>query len=173
MVYEPASLALSRRILRVLIALNWLAGLFILGLLLASLVAARPFLLAIGFPKDAIGWVVISGARLVMVIGVLSVPITNVVLTRLLTIVETVRQGDPFITDNARRLQMIAWAVVALELLHLAVGMVAKVVSTTVTPFDINWSFSFTRWIAVLLLFVLARVFEEGARMREELEGTI
>jgi hypothetical protein len=36
-----------------------------------------------------------------------------------------------------------------------------------------NWTFSVTRWIAVLLLFVLARVFEQGARMREDLEGTV
>jgi hypothetical protein len=47
------------------------------------------------------------------------------------------------------------------------------VVSTPSAPLDINWSFSLTRWIAVLLLFVLARVFEQGARMREELAGTI
>jgi hypothetical protein len=33
--------------------------------------------------------------------------------------------------------------------------------------------FNFTRWLGVLLLFVLARVFEQGARMRDELEGTV
>jgi hypothetical protein len=46
-------------------------------------------------------------------------------------------------------------------------------VSTATAPFDIDWSFSPTRWVAVLLLFVLARVFEQGAQMREELEGTV
>jgi hypothetical protein len=30
-----------------------------------------------------------------------------------------------------------------------------------------------TRWLAVLLLFVLARVFEQGTRMREDLAGTV
>jgi hypothetical protein len=30
-----------------------------------------------------------------------------------------------------------------------------------------------TRWLAVLMLVVLARVFEQGARMREDLEGTV
>ena len=38
---------------------------------------------------------------------------------------------------------------------------------------DINWSFSFTPWLAVLLLFVLAQVFDRGARMRADLEGTV
>ena len=74
---------------------------------------------------------------------------------------------------NAARLQKIAWAVLALELMHLAVGAIAAGVSTTAAPFDIDWSFSPTRWVAVLLLFVLARVFEQGAQMREELEGTV
>ena len=45
--------------------------------------------------------------------------------------------------------------------------------ATAARPFDIDWKFSPTRWVAVLLLFVLARVFEQGARMREELEGTV
>ncbi len=173
MVSQPASLSLSRKILRVIIALNWLAGLGILVLLIASLVAPRPLFNALGFKPDAGNWMLIPGARLIMVIGILAVPVTNIVLTRLLSIVETVRHGDPFITQNAKRLQTIAWAVVALEMLHLAVGIIAAVVSTPSAPLDINWSFSLTRWIAVLLLFVLARVFEQGARMREELAGTI
>jgi hypothetical protein len=46
-------------------------------------------------------------------------------------------------------------------------------VSSAAVPLNISWGFSLTRWLAVLLLFVLARVFEQGARMREELEGTV
>ena len=33
--------------------------------------------------------------------------------------------------------------------------------------------FSINGWLAVLLTFVLARVFAEGALMREDLEGTV
>ena len=40
-------------------------------------------------------------------------------------------------------------------------------------PLDIDLKFNFTRWLVVLFLFVLARVFEQGARMREDLEGTV
>lgn len=56
---------------------------------------------------------------------------------------------------------------------HLAVGAIVAGVSTTAHPLDIDWNFSLTRWLAVLLLFVLARVFEHGTRMRDELEGTV
>lgn len=166
-------LSLSRKILRALIALNWLYGLGVVALLIASLIAPGPVFNALGFNTAGGNSMLIPGARVVMVLGILAVPVTNVVLTRLLTIVETVRHGDPFITKNAQRLQTIAWAVVGLEMLHFAIGIVAAVISTDDAPFDINWSFSMTRWIAVLLLFVLARVFEHGARMREDLEGTI
>jgi hypothetical protein len=111
--------------------------------------------------------------RLIMVIGIGAVPLTHIVLTRLLAIVETVRLGDPFVAENAGRLQTIAWIVLGLELLHLAVGAIAAGVSTMAHPLDIDWNFSLTRWLAVLLLFVLARVFEHGTRMRDELEGTV
>jgi hypothetical protein len=99
--------------------------------------------------------------------------VVHFILTRILAIVDTVSVGNPFVLANAARLQKIAWAVLVLELIHLAVGAVAASVSTPAAPFDINWKFSPTRWVAVLLLFVLARVFEQGAQMREELEGTV
>ena len=111
--------------------------------------------------------------RLVAAIGLAGVPVVHVVLTRLLAIVDTVRDGNPFVMANAARLQRIAWAGLILELMHLAVAAIAAAVSTAAAPLDISWRFSLTPWLAVLLLFVLARVFEQGARMREELEGTV
>ncbi len=74
---------------------------------------------------------------------------------------------------NAARLRAIAWALLALELTHYIVGAVAAGISAAGVPIDISWGFSLTRWLAVLLLFVLARVFEEGAHLREELAGTV
>jgi hypothetical protein len=108
-----------------------------------------------------------------MVLGIAAVPVMNVILTRLLAMVDTVRAGDPFVSANAARLRTIAWAVVGLELLHLAVGAATALASSPGAPLDIGWSFSPTRWVAVLLLFVLASVFEQGTRMREELEATV
>ena len=113
------------------------------------------------------------GMRLVAVIGLAGVPVVHFILTRLLAIVETVSAGNPFVMPNAARLQRIAWAVLGLELMHFAVGLIAASVSTAAAPLNIGWDFSLTRWLAVLLLFVLARVFEQGAQMREELEGTV
>jgi hypothetical protein len=167
------ALTLTRRLLRVLITLNLLMGIGILALLVATLVAPGPVMGALGVPEAGRNGGLVVGARLIMLLGIAAVPITHVVLTRLRTIVHTVGDGDPFVSQNAARLQRIAWAVLGLEVLHLAVGAVAAVASTDRTPLDVGWSFSFTPWLVVLLLFVLARVFEQGARMREDLAGTV
>jgi hypothetical protein len=170
---SPGALGVSRRVLRILIKLNFLMGFLILALLVASLVAPGLVMRALGVASTAANAPLLLGMRLIMVIGIAAVPITHTVLARLLAIVDTVWVGDPFVVENAARLQKIAWALLVLEMLHLVVVAVAAIVSTPATPLDIGWSFSVTRWLAVLLLFVLARVFEHGARMRGDLEGTV
>ena len=169
----PDTLALSRTVLRVLIKLNLLMGLLILMLLIASLVAEAPVMTALGVRPAPEGSTLFFGMRLIMVIGIAAVPLAHVVLTRLLAIVETVRRGDPFVAENAARLETIAWMVLGMELLHFAVGAIAASVSTDAQPLDIDWNFSVTRWLAVLLCFVLAHVFQHGTRLRRDLEGTV
>ena len=115
----------------------------------------------------------VRGMRMIAFIGILAVPLFHVFLKRLLDIVDTVRAGDPFIRDNARRMQTIAWTLLVMQVMSVLIGIVAAQTRSEVQQLDINWSFSITPWIAVLLLFVLARVFEHGARIRADLEGTV
>lgn len=58
-------------------------------------------------------------------------------------------------------------------MLSLVIGGIAKAVSTASHPVGIDAGFSIAGWLAVLLTFVLARVFAEGAHMRAEVEGTV
>jgi Protein of unknown function (DUF2975) len=167
----PSALSTARMVVRTLIVLNLVLGLAILALFVASLVARDPVFAALGV--DVTNARLIVGGRLIMVIGIGSAPLTHILLTRLLAIVETVRRGDPFVADNAARLQTTAWALLGLELLHLAVGVVAASASSESQPLDIDWNVSISGWLAVVLLFVLARVFEHGTRMRDDLEGTV
>ena len=169
----PDALSLTRRVLKVLIVLNVIMGVLILALLVASLVAETWVARALGVPPHGAGPMLIPGMRMVMVLGIVAVPVTHVVLATLETIVETVGLGDPFVVENAGRLKQIAWAVLGLEVLRVAVGGVAAAASTTAVPLDVGWRFAVTPWLAVLLLFVLARVFEQGTRMRDDLEGTV
>ena len=115
----------------------------------------------------------VMGLRAIAVLGLVAIPLNYVVLKRLLTIVKTVRAGDPFVAANASRLQAIAWTLLALQLLSIVIGAIAKTVSTPAHPLHLNAGFSTNGWLAVLLTFVLARVFAEGTLMREDLEGTV
>lgn len=169
---DPSILNLSRLLLRALVALNLLMGVGIAIMLAWSLVAKTQLLVMLGAPANA-GPELVWGMRAVMVLGIAAVPLTHVLLTRLLAIVDTVRAGDPFVAANAARLQTIAWALLGLELLHLGVGAVAAGGASGGDRFDLDWNFSISGWLAVLLLFVLARVFHHGALMREDLEGTV
>ena len=167
----PSALSTARAVVRALIVLNALVGVGIFALFVASLVAGDFVFAALG--AGLANTRLIVAMRLIMAIGIGATPLTHILLTRLLAIVETVRRGDPFIAGNAARLQTTAWALLGLQLLHLAVGAIAAAASSSSQPLDLDWNFSVTGWLAVLLLFVLARVFDQGTRMRDDLEGTV
>ena len=159
--------------LRTLMVLNWLYGVLIFSLLLISLQAGEWTWRALGVGSIAGHEGIITGMRSIMAIGIVSVPIAFVFFRELLRIVESVRAGEPFTVENAGRLKIIAWALLALEMLHIGVVAIASTVSTKEVPLRISGNFNVTGWLAILLLFVLAQVFLEGARMHDELEGTV
>ena len=115
----------------------------------------------------------VMGLRAIAALGLAAIPVSNSVLKRLLAIVETVRGSDPFVAANASRLQAIAWALLALQILGLVIDAIAKSVSIPAHPLDLDAGSSINGWLAVLLTFLLARVFAEGTRMREDLDGTV
>ncbi len=115
----------------------------------------------------------IMGLRAVAALGLATIPLNYVVLKRLLAIVGTVREGDPFVAANAARLQTIAWSLLALQLFSIVIGAIGKAVSTPAHPVHLDAGFSINGWLAVLLTFLLARVFAEGTLMREDLKGTV
>ena len=169
----PEALGLTRRVLKVLRVLTWAYGGAILALLLASYVEPEWFFRAIGVKQGPGAQAVASSMRAMAMLGVATAPLNVAILDRLLAIVDSVRAGDPFVIENADRLTAIAWIVVALEVIHLLIGVIIRVIETSGQPIDMDWKFSFAPYIAVLLLFVLAKVFEHGARMRADLEGTV
>jgi hypothetical protein len=174
-VHHPHSdaLGLSGRVLRGLRVLNSAYGIGIILMLLVSWIMPGFLFTALGVRQGG-GWgATVWGMRAIMLVGIAGAFIAHKILTALMDIVDSVRAGDPFVLGNAARLNAISWWLLGAELLHLLVGVIAKVASTPAQPLDINWSFSFTPWIAVLLLFVLARVFEQGSRMREDIAGTV
>jgi hypothetical protein len=169
---SSAALPIAYIVLRILIVVNWLGGAAILALLLVSpnrhwIMAA--FKLSPGPDAERL----IIGMRAIAALGLASIPLNYVVLERLVAIVKTVRAGDPFVAANALRLQAVAWALLALQLLSIVIGGIGKAVSTPAQPLHLDAGFSVSGWLAVLLTFVLARVFAAGTLMRDDLEGTV
>ncbi len=169
---SSAALPIAHLVLRTLIVVNWLMGAAILALLVAT-PNEQWIMSAFKLTPSPDAERLVMGLRAIAVVGLATIPLNRAVLKRLLAIVETVRAGDPFVAANADRLQAIAWALLALQILSIIVGTIAKAVSTPAHPLDVDAGFSINGWLAVLLTFLLARVFAEGALMREDLEGTV
>ena len=169
---SSTALPIAYVVLRILIVLNWLSGAAIATLLVA-MPTRRWIMSALHLSPSPEADQLIVGLRTIALIGLAAIPLNYAVLKRLLAIVETVRAGDPFVAANASRLRAIAWVLLALQLLSLIIGAIAKAVSTPAHPLHLQAGFSINGWLAVLLTFLLARVFAEGTRMREDLEGTV
>jgi len=93
-------------------------------------------------------------------------------------IVDTVSEGDPFIPDNAARLTLMAWLVLAGQIVGLPIATIAAWINKAAegwghTDINVVVGFAENGLLLLLLLFILARVFRKGAEMRAELEGTV
>ena len=169
---SSSALPIAYVVLRILIVLNWLGGAAILALLVV-MPNEQWIMAAFKLSPSPEAERLVMALRAIAVLGLAVIPLHYVVLKRLLAIVETVRAGDPFVAANANRLRAIAWALLTLQLLSLVIGAIGKTVSTPAHPVHLNAGFSINGWLAVLLTFLLARVFAEGTLMRDDLEGTV
>jgi hypothetical protein len=159
--------------LRILIALNWVYAAVLIALLTFSFVNEPFFMRALHLASPAENPGLVIGVRAVAALGILTVPLNLAMLKRLVAMVHTVRTGDPFVAANAYRLNAIAWILLALQTISVIIWGIGKAVSTPQHPLHLDAGISPAGWLAVILTFVLARVFAEGALMREDLEGTI
>ena len=171
-VSSSAALPIAYGALQILIVLNWLMGAAILALLVV-IPNEQWIMSAFKLSPSPDAERLVMALRVIAVLGLAAIPLNYAVLKRLLAMVETVRAGDPFVAANAYRLQAIAWALLTLQLLSVVIGAIAKSVSTPAHPVHLDAGFSINGWLAVLLTFLLARVFAEGTLMREDLEGTV
>ena len=167
-----AALPIAYVLLRILVVLNWLIGAAILALLL--IMPNRDWIMsALDLSPGAEAERIVWGLRAIAAIGLVSIVMNYAILKRLLAMVATVRAGDPFVAANAYRLNAIAWLLLALQLIGLVIAIIARFISAPGHPVEIDGTTSINGWLAVLLTFILARVFAEGTLMREDLDGTI
>lgn len=107
-----------------------------------------------------------------MFLGVALAVGSYVLLRTLGRIIATVSEGDPFVAANAARLRTIGWSLLFLQLLDLPAALIAHAFPSLGAAAPES-GVSPGGWLAVLMTFVLAQVFEAGARMRDDLEGTV
>jgi hypothetical protein len=91
-------------------------------------------------------------------------------------IVRSVEHGDPFEPANADRLSRMGWLTVAAFALGIVIGSIVawiKSVAEGAGDIDVDFGLGGGGIMLILVLFILARVFRQGAAMREELEGTV
>ncbi len=165
-----------------LLAIARLAFGFVTGL---SLIAAVAFSLLIPFVliiRDSVlTWLVAKGAPPEAIWGIVSLQVLAAAagvfafyfFRHLYRIIDTVAEGDPFVPANAKRLMAMGWISIVSHFLAIPLNAVAQWLAHFSDRFVINISLSFAGLLLALVLFILARVFREGARMREDLEGTV
>ena len=94
-----------------------------------------------------------------------------VIVGSLRRIFMTLTAGDPFHPDNVARLRLIGLMLAGLELGRYAFWAASAWLLTGLDRKEPN--LSLTAWFSVLVVFVLAEVLREGARLRRESELTI
>lgn len=123
------------------------------------------------------GWhALLLGAIACVIVGVGAI----FVFIALRRIIGSLEAGDPFVPENAGRIRVLAAAIAVLTLTsYILPGIVAGLTEvfgklgggTITTKPDLD--FNIPAWLAVIILLVLAQIFDEGARLRAEEQMTI
>ncbi|MEA3047911.1 MAG: hypothetical protein QOJ53_2243 [Sphingomonadales bacterium] len=167
-------LVVSKRVLWTLLVLNWVCVVLFAALLAALLSPIGAHVvgeLSRLYPPDQ-AMLMVRAMIWLMALGIAAGFAVHVMFRRMLAIVATAIAGDPFTLANARRLRVVGWALLAIQILDLVFGALSMTINVrSDDPF--GWSPSVGGWISVLMVFVLARVFEQGSRMRDELAMTV
>ena len=111
-------------------------------------------------------------------IGAVAVVGALMIVWRLQRLFDSFSSGEPFRKENAHHLRAIWITMLGIELARYALlALTGVLLATTNTSLGEDAEFGvridFSTWMSILILIVLAEVFREGARLKEEQELTI
>ena len=95
------------------------------------------------------------------------------VCSQLSRILSTLAEGDPFVPTNPPRLTLIAITIGLIEIIRMTSLVVLSNTVDLGPEYQANINLNLAVWGAVIVLLILAQVFKEGARLREEEKMTI
>lgn len=95
-----------------------------------------------------------------------------VVMRWMRQVFSTLAEGDVFHPDNTRRLRLIGFGLGMLEIFGYGARLfAARILNLPMEPaYGLR---AVTAWFSVMVVFVLAEVFREGARLRHEADLTV
>ncbi|WP_395647199.1 DUF2975 domain-containing protein [Terricaulis sp.] len=127
----------------------------------------------ISLPAGAPTWPLFISAILV---GAVVVGGGLMIVWRLRRLVESFCSGQPFAKPNATHLRAIWMTMVGIEVARYALLLLTIAALTgfgATQDADLKLKIDLSTWGSILILIVLAEVFREGARLKEEQELTI
>ena len=119
-------------------------------------------------PAGTTAWAVAAA-----LIGAVSLWLCLRFVMRLRAMIATVRSGDPFQPANADRLTSMAWLALGIQACALADAPILAILREDLLDLPPAFGFSVGGFALALVLFILARIFRQGAAMRDDLEGTV
>ena len=128
-------------------------------------------------PGAEVVWMIVG----LMLLGIVMMLLTLFGLNRLRRIVDSVSEGNPFTRINGTRLRGMGVAALAIQIVTFFGSLLASAMVSIlgeVQPGEefsmhIEGGLSISGILLVLLLIILARVFDRGAEMQDELQGTV
>jgi hypothetical protein len=119
-------------------------------------------------------WPVVVPALMIAAVAVAG---SLVIVWRLRKLFDSFSSGEPFQRENATHLRVIWITMLVIEVArYVLMGLTGVLLAQYGGPdVDANYTFAidFSAWGSILILIVLAEVFREGARLKEEQELTI
>lgn len=115
----------------------------------------------------------LPGLLSIFALGLLVLGLIWTIMRKLLAIIDSVEDRNPFVIANAIRLRAIGWLMVGVQIVGLPLATAAGNVADIFGENDVGFELPLNGILAILLVFILAGIFELGAEMREELEGTV
>jgi hypothetical protein len=167
----------TRGLLRIAIAVC-LFLIAMLGLALGAIVLAAVGLFDLPIPANEIQGLtmpqVLGAGSMALGAGVICIALVAWLFLLTTRIVDTASHGDPFVTQNADRLNHIGFLLLGIQLIGFAVDSALDMFPDKIRDHvSIGFDVSATGILAALLIFVLAQIFHRGSEMRAELEGTV
>lgn len=125
-------------------------------------------------PADAPTWPLFVSVLLVTAVAIVG---GFMIVWRLRRLFDNFTTGQSFAKENATHLRAIWITMLGIEIArYLLVALIVILLATFYRELgeaEVRFEFSLSAWASILVLIVLAEVFREGARLKEEQELTI